>query len=169
MRALDGPWTIRPGWNPGCCMSTPTWSSMRTTAGDSCQRTEAGGRVDRQAAREMVSSHTAKVRPTTRANQPCRENAPVPAVAANGPTKLISATGTPIDAVHGGSALPEGSHYDDRDPSNKREPRGEVGQPPIHLTLVGRRVIITCMQFVAVAIICAVGIAASLMVSQWLT
>jgi hypothetical protein len=65
--------------------------------------------------------------------------------------------------------VPEGSHYDDRDPSNKREPGGEAGQPPIHLTVVGGRVIITGMQFVAVAIMGAVGIAASLMVSQWLT
>jgi hypothetical protein len=65
--------------------------------------------------------------------------------------------------------VPEGGHYDDRDPSNKREPRGVVRQPSIHLTVVGGRVMITGMQFVAVAIMGAVAIAASLMVSQWLT
>ena len=51
----------------------------------------------------MASSHAPKVRPTTRANQPCGESGPVPAFMANGPTKPISATGTPIQAVHCGS------------------------------------------------------------------
>ena len=62
-----------------------------------------GARIDRHAASERARIHTAKLSPTTIANQPCGENGPLPAVTASGPTRLISASGTPIRAIHRGS------------------------------------------------------------------
>ena len=77
-----------------------------------------GLRVDGQAATDTANTHTAKVRPTTIANQPWGRIGPLPAFTANGPTKLIAPTRIPIQAVHVGAP--------------PIRPHGDVETAPLH-------------------------------------
>ena len=79
---------------------------------------------------ETATSQTAKVRPTTRANQPCGENAPLPSFTASGPIEVDQSHRDPDPGRPWRERpVPQRGYGDDPDPCDEGEPRGVVGQP----------------------------------------